>query len=155
MTATQTVFPFKAEALFFALLICIILLAASAQRVEAGNEISLISKDQILETSSNTMWRADRSKKLERVEDAESYLKKLNQGAYNDWRFPTKVELYDLFTIFDLKKNGDVKIRLEGYYWLVDDKKKKYIGGWQIGDGCGPSRSFYTGRKGYVRAIRP
>ena len=155
MTTRQIEYRLKARVLFFVLLSLVFLQTSPALGAGAEKAISLVLKDQILETSTNRMWLADRSKKLDRVEDAESYLNGLNQGVYDDWRLPTKQELYDLFSVFDLKQNGDVKIRLEGYYWLLGDNNSKYVGGWQVGDGCGPSRSFYKGTEGYVRAIRP
>lgn len=152
----KTACPLKMTALISAVMIFICLQIAPAGSVEGSEAISLTAENRILQASNNRMWQANRSKKTHKAEDAESYLQKLNQGTYNDWRLPTKQELYDLFSIFDLKLNGDIKIRLEGNYWLSDDKNNlKYVGGWQIGDGCGPSRSFYKGKEGYVRAVRP
>ncbi|MFW2364978.1 MAG: DUF1566 domain-containing protein [Desulforhopalus sp.] len=156
MIESRANYPLKLAALFLALMMFIAIQSISAQKVKAGASISLVSKGDILETANNKMWQRDRSKKIESPNDVENYLQSLNQGSYNDWRLPTKQELYDFFTIFDFKKNGSVKIRLEGYYWLADDRNSSvYVGGWQVGDGCGPSRSFHKGKKGYVRAVRP
>lgn len=156
MTVSKTSHRTKLTALFFALMTFCFVNTISVHKAKAGDNLSLMAIDRILETSKNRMWLADRSKKLQSVKEVENYLLTINQGSYNDWRLPTKQELYDLFNIFDLGQNGDVKIRLEGYYWLADDKNdSKYVGGWQIGDGCGPSRTFYKGKIGYVRAVRP
>lgn len=107
------------------------------------------------ENKSNREWLMQRSKRIKKPEDVERFLVTLNEGKYSDWRLPTKQELSELFTVFDLKKNGEVKIRLEGQYWLAGDRGEVYVGAWEIGDQCGPSRTFYKGKAGYIRAVRP
>ena len=107
------------------------------------------------ELGTSRMWQIDRSKKMKTPAEVSQYLHTLNKGAYSDWRLPTKQELYQLNTIFDFKKNGAVKFKFEGKYWLVDPKGAVSVGAWEIGDQCGPERTFYVGKKGYVRAIRP
>jgi len=122
-----------------------------------SKETAIIQMSDITfqETSTKRTWHLQRSKRFKTVDDATGYLKTLNQGEFNDWRFPSKEELFKLFSIFDLKQHGTVKIRLEGTYWLTDNKRKIYTGAWEIGDQCGPSRTFYTAKAGYVRAVRP
>ena len=117
--------------------------------------ITALSDTAFMENVTQKTWYTHRSKRIKTVDDATVYLERLNQGEFNDWRFPTKWELSKLFSIFDLKQNGNIKIRLEGAYWLTDDKGKIFTGAWEIGDQCGPSRTFYKGKSGYVRAIRP
>jgi hypothetical protein len=107
------------------------------------------------ELGTSRMWQIDRSKKIESPAEVSKYLHTLNTGGYSDWRLPTKQELYKLNTIFDFKENGTVKFKFEGKYWLVDPKGAVSVGAWEIGDQCGPERTFYVGKKGYVRAIRP
>lgn len=104
---------------------------------------------------SETVWQVERTRKIKDVLSVEQYLAELNKGEFSDWRLPNKQELSKLFTAFDMKQNGQVKIRLEGYYWLADENGKPYAAAWEIGDGCGPSRTFYKGNSGYVRAVRP
>lgn len=117
--------------------------------------ITTLSDTTFQENSSKKTWQMHRSKRFKTVDDATAYLNKLNQGEFSDWRFPTKEELFKLFSIFDLKEHGSVKIRLEGAYWLTDNKGQIYAGAWEIGDQCGPSRKFYKVDSGYVRAISP
>ncbi len=117
--------------------------------------IAQLSDTAFQEISSKRTWNLHRSKRFKTVDDATSYLDTLNQGEYNDWRYPTKEELSRLFSIFDLKQQGTVKIRMEGAYWMTDNEGKVYVGAWEIGDQCGPSRTFYTKKSGYVRAVRP
>lgn len=114
-----------------------------------------LSDTTFQETSGERIWHLNRSKRFKTEGDATRYLNALNQGEFNDWRLPTKDELYKLFSIFDLKRNGSVKTRLEGTYWLTDKRGKMYAGAWEIGDQCGPSRTFYMYKNGYVRAVRP
>ncbi len=103
----------------------------------------------------NKDWQMDWSRRTRSVEEVRQYLQKLNKGSEGGWRLPTKEELYELMSIFDLKENGEVKIRFEGSYWLRDEADNFYVGSWEIGDQCEPSRTFFEGRSGHIRAIRP
>ena len=106
------------------------------------------------DSATGLIWQFERSKRVKDSADAQDILDSLNAGEHADWRLPTKSELFELFQIFDLKNNGEVKPRLEGKYWLAGEKGSIEAGGWEIGDGCGPTRTFYTGTAGYVRAVR-
>lgn len=117
--------------------------------------LTTFSAEIFQDTAHQHFWQIERSNKLKTTEEVSAYLTTLNQGKYNDWRLPTKQELFQLFSDFDLKKNGNLKIRLEGNYWLTDDMGQSHVGAWEIGDQCGPSRTFYKGKAGYLRAIRP
>lgn len=115
--------------------------------------LNQISEDIFQNSRNDQMWQMRKSKRLKTASSAEQYLNQLNQGEYQDWRLPTKQELYTLFSYFDLKLYGNVRIQLEGNYWI--ENKGIQVGTWGIGDQCGPSRTFYTQKAGYVRAIRP
>ena len=120
----------------------------------AGEQaLSTISENIFQNSTNDQMWQMRKSKRFKNASSAVQYLNELNQGEYQDWRLPTKQELYKLFSDFDLKMNGDVRIRLEGNYWIENDGIQ--AAAWEIGDQCGPSRTFYTKKAGYVRAIRP
>lgn len=122
----------------------------------AATKLQYISEEIIQERDSQKMWQVDRSRRFKQAEDVANYLQELNTGGeYTDWRLPEKKELYALHSIFDLKNNGEVKIRVEGKYWLTDGGAPPFVGSWEIGDQCGPSRTFYKGKAGYVRAVRP
>jgi hypothetical protein len=107
------------------------------------------------EVRSGRMWQVERSRRLSSADDVEEYLTSLNGGKYNDWRLPTKEELFELYAVFDLKNNGEVKIQLEGGYWLIGEDSKVQVGSWEIGDDCGPERRYFTKKAGYLRAVRP
>lgn len=136
--------------LFFFLLLptC---MAIASENVALGNN----GDGTFQELGTSRMWQIERSKKFKSPVEVSQYLITLNKGAYSDWRLPNKQELYKLNTIFDFKKNGTVKFQFEGKYWLVNPKGAVSVGAWEIGDQCGPERTFYVGKKGYVRAIRP
>lgn len=120
----------------------------------AGEQVLTQISEKIFQNSKNDqMWQMQKSKRLKTASSVEQYLKELNQGEYQDWRLPTKQELFELFSCFDLKQYGSVKISIEGTYWIENDGMQ--AGVWEIGDQCGPSRTFYTKKVGYVRAIRP
>lgn len=134
-----------------------IFFSCSSYQVPADNSEEDLSFSGSLFFKNNrngNMWTIKRSEKFHSSDSAKQYLMKLNEGAYNDWRFPTKQELYDLFMIFDLKNNGDVKISIEGAYWLVSGDGRLSIGAWEIGDGCGPERTFISWGKGAIMAVR-
>ena len=120
----------------------------------AGEQaLKQISEDIFQNIQNDQMWQMRKSKRLKNISSVEQYLYELNQGKHQDWRLPTKQELYTLFTYFDLKEYGDVRIQLDGNYWIEDGKIE--VGAWENGDQCGPSRTYYTKKSGYVRAIRP
>lgn len=137
-------------------LICLAILVI-ASTAAAGDEVWLESlDDEILkETRNGSMWQLERSKRLKSEEKVKMYLEQLNTGRYKDWRLPTKSELFRFTEIFDWKKNGDVRIKIEGDHWLIGKSDKITAGKWELDDLCGPERKFYTKKSGYVRAIRP
>jgi hypothetical protein len=114
-----------------------------------------MTDDIVSETKSGKMWQLKKSKRIKTSEEVEAYLQDLNDGEYSDWRLPSKTELFALMSIFDLKQNGEVKIDVEGKYWLRDIAGNFHVGIWETGDQCGPSRAYYEAKAGYVRAIRP
>ena len=141
------------SSLLIAIITLFLLIPYSLLAAEADLKIS--EKGIFQEVGSGRMWQTDRSKKLKTAGEVDAYLKELNTGKYNDWRLPTKQELFELFSIFDLKNNGEVKIRLEGNYWLIDKESEVQVGAWEIGDQCGPSLTYYPKKAGYVKAVRP
>jgi hypothetical protein len=120
----------------------------------AGDQaLKQISEEIFQDTQNDKMWQMQKSKRLKSASSVEQYLSELNQGKYKDWRLPTKEELYTLFTYFDLKESGDVHIQLDGNYWIENEGIQ--AGAWENGDQCGPSRTYYRKKSGYIRAIRP
>ena len=139
----------------FGTVLVLLLLATGQQRALAAERLQKISPSVFLDGKTGRMWQLERSRRIREAGDAQDFLAELNGGEYDDWRLPTRQELFDLFQAFDLKEFGEVKIQIEGRYWLRTDTGEFSVGSWEIGDGCGPERRYYEGRAGYVRAIRP
>lgn len=130
--------------------------AAAATPVFAGTaSLVPLSNTVFHDTVSKKDWQIERANRTKEPEQVQNYLRKLNREGNEGWRLPTKEELHTLFSRFDLKENGQVKIRMEGKYWLKDNTANVYVGSWEIGDQCEPTRSFFRGDAGYIRAIRP
>lgn len=121
----------------------------------AEPDLQLIEGPYLQENGHQRLWQMQRSKKLRNPSEAQAYLRQLNQGPYADWRLPTKWEMRELFTLFDLKRNGDITLVLDGSYWVLDDNGTVVAGSWDTGDQCGIERNFFPATSGYVRAIRP
>ena len=64
-------------------------------------------------------------------------------------------EMREFFTLFDLKRNGDITLALDGSYWMMGENGTILAGSWDSGDQCGVERNFFPATSGYVRAIRP
>lgn len=139
------------------LLLSLLILTGTATYVIGKQPILVpLSTTVFHDNISNKDWQVDRSRRIKDANEVRKYLEKLNHNGKTDWRLPTEEELYTLFSRFDFKDNGQVKIRIEGKYWLKDKEDKMFIGSWEIGDQCEPTRTFYRGgNAGYVRAIRP
>ncbi|MFT5727377.1 MAG: hypothetical protein ACI8PB_001512 [Desulforhopalus sp.] len=43
---------------------------------------------------------------------------------------------------------------LEGSYWLTDESGNPITSAWENGDQCGPSRTYYPLKRGYIRLVR-
>lgn len=113
--------------------------------------LSELSENTVLVINSGLIWQQKRSGKIQRFMAMKSYV---TDGKAEGWRLPTKQELYELIEIFDLHQNGTIKMDLEGSYWLIDDGGNPVTGAWESGDQCGPSRTYYPHRRGYIRLVR-
>lgn len=131
------------------------ILPGAAKKAVGAPALTLVGDQYFKNNRDGKMWTKERGERLKSSSDVKRYLYEMNKGEFNNWRLPTSEELYDLLVIFDLKGNGDVKVRIEGDYWLVVNGGAMSVGEWEIGGGCGPERHYYSGKKGFVRAVRP
>ncbi|WP_028582569.1 hypothetical protein [Desulfogranum japonicum] len=138
--------------------IMVILYGYSPEIVRAANQDAYLSYSEegyIVNTRNNNVWTGIRSRIFTTPGEVQQYLAELRAEGNDAWRLPTKQELHDLLLIFDLKNNGDVKFSIEGAYWLTNEKGELSAGAWEVGDGCGLERVFYSKNKGHIIAVRP
>jgi len=118
----------------------------NASLVDLGNGIC--------RQSNGLMWQMERSEPFADGREALNYAAKLELGNYRDWRLPTKDEYYSLCYIFELKRQGNCTIKLNGNYWM--DENSPQAGKWESYPLCGGSEFRYLkNNKGRVRAVRP
>ena len=109
------------------------------------------------EITSETMWQIEKEGKFSSLQEADRYAVSLELGGYDDWRLPTKSELYKLFYIFYRNKNNDCTMNVSGDFWITLKNQEATLGHWEVYHLCGPEFKFVESikGKGYVRAIRP
>ncbi len=106
------------------------------------------------DTKTGLMWQTEASRSIKSLEGAQNYTTSLTTGGYTDWRMPTVIELYDLYTTFDLHENGDCRMKVEGTYWSDEEDLEGRVGTWELDDNCDPERRYIPKQKGLVRAVR-
>lgn len=116
------------------LLTCSCILSAPFSVARAA-DLKMIGEGIFQEEKSGKVWQLKQSKRFKTEEEVNNHLLQLNSGEYDDWRLPTKQELYELFVVFDFKKNGDVAVPKEGSYWYADEYGEMEVGAWEEGDG--------------------
>lgn len=108
----------------------------------------------ICQQNNGIMWQVARSENFTSQEAAEEYADSLVIAGYSDWRLPTKMELYDLCDIYEMRMAGDCPLEPKGSYWSKNGKGK--AGEWMAYPLCGGSDYKYLqSKKGRVRAVRP
>lgn len=133
MNITQCKERVKNVRFLLSLFICLLVILPVTASAKMG-AVTILDGDIIQEPENGRMWQMNRSKKMRSSTEVQEYLSNLNKGEYNDWRLPTKYELYDLFLLFALKENQALDIRLEMSYWLVGNNGKMIVGSWEPGD---------------------
>lgn len=117
-----------------------------AKLVDMGNGIC--------QQSNGLMWQVERTGVFASAQEAGDYVDNLNLGNHNDWRLPSKDELYDLCYIFDMKLEGQCPLNLKGSYWSSNGKTQ--AGAWESYPLCGGSDfQYFKSKSGRVRAVRP
>ncbi len=123
----------------------------------SGTNARLIPTDKGIcrDTRTGKMWLTKTSRTIKSLQDAEQYADTMKKGGYDDWRLPTVAELYDLYIIFDLHKNGACTMKVEGNYWSNEPDTAGRVGAWELDDNCDPERQYIPKKKGLARLIRP
>jgi len=109
-----------------------------------------------LHVSSGSMWQIERGGMFSSFQEAKQYAENLQTGGYDDWRLPTKTELFNLYYIFFWENNGDCTMKRTGEYWALEEGRV-ILGHWETYLLCAPNHKYVKSHrtKGYVRAIRP
>lgn len=133
MNITQRKQHTKNVRFLLTLLFCLSVVLPLTASAKMG-AVKILDGGIIQEPENGRMWQMDRSKKMRSPAEVQEYLSDLNKDEYNDWRLPTKYELYDLFLLFALKENRELDIKLEMSYWLIGNNGKMIVGSWEPGD---------------------
>ena len=118
----------------------------------------LLEGDNICQdTLSNKMWAFSKEGPFSSLEEAYQYVSELELGGYDDWRLPTKSELFNLFYLNYWKNDTNCVMNHKGDFWTVSKNQVSSVGHWEDYLLCGPNYKFVASFKGsgYVRAIRP
>ena len=140
--------PQQSIVLFLFLLFLITPVSFARAQKQHLNELS---GNTVLVIHSGLIWQHEKSEKIGSFMAMKNYV---TEREVEGWRLPTKQELYELIEIFDLHQNGTINMDLEGSYWLTDNSGTPMTGAWESGDQCGPSRTYYPHKRGYIRLVR-
>lgn len=120
--------------------------ASQARMVDLGNGIC--------RESNGRMWQVGRSEVFASGREAEDYARSLELGGHDDWRLPSKEELYELCYLYELRLAGDCPLKLSGSYWSSDGGGQ--AGEWQAYPLCGgPGFRYLKSKTGRARGVRP
>jgi len=122
---------------------------------ETGGVLQDKGQGWCLDVKSGRMWQIERGGMFSSLQEAEQYAENLQLGGYDNWRLPTKTELFDLHYIFYWKKNGDCSMKRTKEYWALEEGGAT-VGHWETYLLCAPNYKYVKslGTKGYVRAVR-
>ncbi len=131
----------------------------TANRRDNGEDglVGLMGVKICQETRTDKMWQMDKQGPFSSLEEAERYTTGLRLGDFDDWRLPTKSEMFELFYMHYWKKDGTCVMNHRGEFWSLSKDQKPVLGHWEDDLLCGPEFNFVESIKpdGFVRAIRP
>jgi hypothetical protein len=141
-------------AFLFVLLLCHGCTSKSSTSNPQNNAKLVDTGKGVCRQDNGLLWQVGRSGEFSTFEEAREYVKNMELGGYNDWRLPTKDELYTLCDLFEQKLAGDCPMKPKGSYWSKNGKEK--AGEWEAYPLCGGHELRYIKSKsGRVRAVRP
>lgn len=109
------------------------------------------------EVLSSKMWQSKKEGPFSSLEEADRYATELELDGYDDWRLPTRSELFDIFYMHYFQNDGDCVMNHRGEFWALSGDQEPSLGHWEDDLLCGPEFKFVESMKdyGFVRAIRP
>jgi hypothetical protein len=100
------------------------------------------------------LWQKERSSKFSSLKEAEDFVANMKLGGFNDWRLPTRDELFRLSDIIEHKLTADCPLNTTGNYWSKNGKGE--VGEWYPYPLCaGYDFRYLKSKTGRVRAVRP
>lgn len=128
-----------------------------SSRDETNGVLQYEGEGICLNIRTGRMWQVERGGSFSSFQEAEQYAVNMKLGGHNDWRLPTRAELFDLHNIFYWEKNGNCAMNTTGDFWTASGKGEKPLGHWETYYLCGPEFKYSEslGTSGYVRAVRP
>ena len=94
------------------------------------------------ETLTDKMWQIDKEGPFSSLEEATRYATGLRLGNFDDWRLPTKSEMFELFYMHYWKKDGTCVMNHRGEFWSLSKDQKPVLGHWEDDLLCGPELNF-------------
>lgn len=142
----------------FALNGCTIQPDYSGSKADRNAGLVFVRGETICQDSlTGKMWQFSKEGPFTKLEEADRYAANLRLGGYDDWRLPTKSELFNLFYLQYWKQDGNCVMNHRGEFWLISKSQDQSLGHWEDDLLCGPEFNFIESIKedGFVRAIRP
>ncbi|MFH2122462.1 MAG: DUF1566 domain-containing protein [Pseudomonadota bacterium] len=128
--------------------------SSSPENNQQGNGGLVNLGNGICRQENGLMWQVEKSKTFTSSQEALAYTQTLTLGNHDDWRLPSKEELYELCQLFEMNLAGNCPIKLKGSYWLTNGDI--HAGEWESYPICGGSELKYLKSKmGSVLAVRP
>jgi hypothetical protein len=124
----------------------------------SGEQLSADAKDwvAVLDTSTNLMWDRHESSKEMTHAAAEKHAAKLDVAGFNDWRQPTRVELFGITddTRYNPAINTDFFDSHGDWVWTSSPVASLPVFAWYVRFGHGGVGISYRSSKCRVRAVR-
>lgn len=119
--------------------------------------VSVNGEEVCQEVHTLKMWQFSKEGPFNSLEEADRFVEELKLGGYDDWRLPTKSELFNLFYLHYWNNDSTCMMNHAGDFWMVSESQAPDLGHWEGDLLCGPEYKFINSIKqhGYVRAIRP
>ena len=120
-------------------------------------QLQVMGEEICQEVRSGTMWQVGKGGVFESPEEAVHYAANLNLAGYDDWRLPTREEMFGLYTIFYWEKNGSCAMNRKGNFWSLSEEGELLLGHWETYFLCAPEHKYVKSlaTRGLVRAVRP
>ena len=131
--------------------------SSDAIRSGADGNLLVIGEEICQEGRTGKMWQIAKKGGINSPEEAKQYAASLSIGGYDDWRLPTKDELFGLYCIFFWEKNGKCTMNRAGNFWALSKEGTTLLGHWETYFLCAPEHKYVhsQGTRGSVRAVRP